>query len=65
MDRFISINKLADSLGGISRATIYRHIKNLDHFPKPVKVGSLTRFRQSDVEKFILGTETSEKEVVK
>lgn len=52
-DKLINISELSELLGGISRATIYRHINNLDGFPKPLKVGSATRFRFSEVQAFI------------
>ena len=54
-DKLITIDELAEALGGIGRAPIYRHIKNLTDFPQPVKVGAATRFRESDVQKFIRG----------
>ena len=53
-DKLLNIDELAESsLGGIGRASIYRHIKSLSGFPQPAKVGAATRFRQSDVQKFI------------
>ena len=54
-DKLITIDQLAEALGGIGRSSVYRHIKNLPNFPKPVKVGAATRFRQSDVEIYIAG----------
>ena len=54
-DKFLTIDELATALGGLGRASIYRHIKALPGFPQPVKVGSLTRFRQSDVQAYIRG----------
>lgn len=53
MDKLLSIPQLAEALGGMSRATVYRHIDSLPGFPKPVKVGAATRFRESDVQAFI------------
>ena len=54
-DKFLTIDELAHALGGLGRASIYRHIKALPGFPQPVKVGSLTRFRLSDVQAYIRG----------
>lgn len=54
-DKLLSIPQLAEALGGMSRATIYRHIDSLPGFPNPVKVGAATRFRESDVQAFIRG----------
>lgn len=54
-DKLINLDQLSTQLGGIGRATIYRHIKNLTDFPQPVKVGAATRFRESDVQRFIRG----------
>jgi len=52
-DRLLKLDELSQALGGIGRASIYRHIKNVPGFPQPVKIGAATRFRQSDVEAFI------------
>ena len=62
-DRLISFNQLREDLGGLSRASIYRHIKNLPGFPQPVKVGASTKFRQSDRDRYIssLGQDESPK----
>lgn len=54
-DKLLTIDELADALGGLGRASIYRHIKALAGFPQPVKVGAATRFRQSDVQAYIRG----------
>jgi predicted DNA-binding transcriptional regulator AlpA len=54
-DKLLTIDELAQALGGLGRASIYRHIKSLPGFPQPVKLGSATRFRQSDVQAFIRG----------
>ena len=54
-DQLISIDHLCETLGGLSRATIYRHLANIEGFPKPLKVGASTRFRQSDVDRYISG----------
>ncbi|HHL22681.1 MAG TPA: helix-turn-helix domain-containing protein [Aliiroseovarius sp.] len=55
MDTLLNIDELAQALGGLGRATIYRHIKSLPGFPQPVKIGAATRFRASDVQAFIQG----------
>ncbi len=62
-DQLISLNQLRKDLGEISRASIYRHIKNLPGFPQPVKVGRSTKFRQSDRDRYIssLGQDESPK----
>ena len=52
-DRLLTIDELAAALGGLGRASIYRHIKALPDFPQPVKVGAATRFRESEVQAFI------------
>lgn len=54
-DKLLTIDELAEALGGVGRASIYRHIKALPGFPQLVKVGAATRFRQSDVQAFIRG----------
>jgi predicted DNA-binding transcriptional regulator AlpA len=54
-DKLLTIDELADALGGLGRASIYRHIKALHGFPQPVKVGAATRFRQSEVQAYIRG----------
>ena len=54
-DNLLNIDELAEALGGLGRASIYRHIKNLSGFPQPVKVGAATRFRESDVQAYIRG----------
>lgn len=52
-DKLLTIGELMETLGHIGRASIYRHIKSVPGFPQPIKVGTSTRFRQSDVQKFI------------
>jgi predicted DNA-binding transcriptional regulator AlpA len=59
-DKLLTINELAAALGGLGRASIYRHIKSLQGFPQPVKVGAATRFRQSEVQAFIRGDHHAE-----
>jgi len=59
-EKLMTIDDLASRLGGIGRSTIYRHIKSLPGFPRPVKVGGVTRFRLSEVEAFIVGLSTLE-----
>jgi predicted DNA-binding transcriptional regulator AlpA len=54
-DKLLTIDELAVALGGLGRASIYRHIKALPGFPQPVKIGSATRFRQSEVQAYIRG----------
>ena len=53
IDKLITIDELSDALGGIGRATIYRHIRTLPGFPPIVKIGAATRFRESDLQAFI------------
>ena len=57
VDKLLTVHELGAALGGISQATIYRHIKSLMHFPQPVKIGAATRFLQSDVEAYIASLE--------
>ncbi len=52
-DKLLTIDELAETLGGIGRASIYRHIRTLPGFSPPVKIGAATRFRMSDVQAFI------------
>lgn len=52
-DTLVNLSELSQMLGGISRASIYRHIKNIEGFPQPVKVGAATRFRASEIQAFI------------
>ena len=52
-DKLLTIEEMAAALGGLGRATIYRHIKALPGFPQPFKIGAATRFRQSEVQAFI------------
>jgi predicted DNA-binding transcriptional regulator AlpA len=58
-EQLITIPKLSEQLGGISRASIYRHVKAIPGFPQPVKIGAATRFRQSEVEAYILSISAS------
>lgn len=51
-DRLLTIAQLADLLG-LSRATVYRQIAADSAFPRPVKIGRVTRFRESDAQAFI------------
>lgn len=52
-DKLLTVEELGAALGGISTPTIYRHIKSLPGFPRPVKIGASTRFLQSDVDAYI------------
>jgi len=52
-DKLINIDELAQLLGGASRTTIYRHIRGIPGFPQPIKLGAATRFRMSDVQRYI------------
>ena len=61
-DQFINLSELSAQLGGLSRASIYRHIKSLEGFPQPVKIGAVTRFRLSEVQAYIRSDETSNSE---
>ena len=51
--RLIDIQSLKAKLGIGGNATVYRHINNDPHFPKPVKVGRLTRFVDAEVDSYI------------
>jgi predicted DNA-binding transcriptional regulator AlpA len=62
-DKLLTIDELADALGGLGHASIYRHIKAEAGFPQRVKVGAATRFRQSDVQAYIRGDHLSQEEV--
>lgn len=52
-DRLLSTKEFRSALGGMSPSTMYRHIETEPGFPKPVKVGMLTRFRESELTKYI------------
>ena len=54
-DRLITLPELSRLLG-LSRATIYRQIAADPAFPRPVKIGRVTRFRESDAQTFIATT---------
>ena len=54
-DHLITLDALSAALGGRSRASIYRDVRRVPGFPQPVKLGSSTRFRQSDVDAFMEG----------
>jgi predicted DNA-binding transcriptional regulator AlpA len=62
-DKLLTIDELAAALGGLGRASIYRHIKSLHGFPRPHKIGAATRFRQSEVQAFIRGDHLNQEEV--
>jgi len=53
--KLITFDELAAKLGNPGRASIYRYIKNVEGFPQPVKVGSLTRFVDSQADDYIAG----------
>ncbi len=63
-DKLLTIDELAEALGGLSPASLYRHIKNLPGFPQIVKVGAATRFRESDVQTYIRGDAAKSEEGV-
>lgn len=52
-ERYINLTELRERLGGISPASAYRYIQQIDGFPQPVKLGRATRFRESEVQAFI------------
>ena len=51
--RLVDLCTLSAMLGGRSRASIYRDIRNQPGFPQPVKIGCSTRFRLEDVERYL------------
>ncbi len=59
-DKLLTIDELAEALGGIGRASIYRHIRGLPGFPPVVKVGAATRFRESDTQAYIRANSSQE-----
>lgn len=63
IDKLLTIDELSSELGGLSHASVYRHIKALPGFPQPVKIGGATRFRQSDIQAFIRGDERDQEHV--
>jgi len=52
-DRLLNSKEVRLALGGLANSTLYRHIKTEPGFPQPVKVGMLTRFRQSDLDTYL------------
>ena len=52
-DRLLSTKEFRIALGGMAPSTMYRHIGTEPGFPQPVKVGMLTRFRQSDLDRYL------------
>ena len=52
-DRLLSTKEFRNALGGMAPSTMYRHIETEPGFPQPVKVGMLTRFRQSDLDQYL------------
>lgn len=49
----IDIPTLKKRLGIRGNATVYRRIKDDPRFPRPVKIGKLTRFVDAEVSRFI------------
>jgi len=53
IDKLLSISQLGEALGGMSRSTVYRHIELTPGFPKRIKIGGKTLFKESEVQAFI------------
>lgn len=51
-DRLMTLPELSRLLG-LSRATVYRQIAADPAFPRPVKIGRATRFRESEAQSYI------------
>ena len=51
--QLIDIESLKTKLGIGGSATVYRRIRDDPHFPKPVKIGRLTRFVDAEVDSYI------------
>ena len=49
----IDIPTLKTRLGIGGNATVYRRIRSDPHFPRPVKIGKLTRFIDAEVSRYI------------
>lgn len=49
----IDIHDLKTRLGIRGNATVYRRLKDDPRFPRPVKIGKLTRFVDTDVTRYI------------
>jgi predicted DNA-binding transcriptional regulator AlpA len=49
----IDITTLKARLGIGGSATVYRRIKDDPHFPRPIKLGKLTRFIDAEVGQYI------------
>jgi len=52
-DRLLNSKELRLILGGMAPSTMYRHIASEPGFPQPIKIGHLTRFRDSDLQNYI------------
>lgn len=52
-DRLLNSKELRLVLGGMAPSTMYRNIANEPKFPQPLKIGHMTRFRDSDVQQYI------------
>lgn len=52
-DRLLNPKELRLVLGGMAPSTMYRHISSEPGFPQPIKIGHLTRFRDSDLQQYI------------
>ncbi|MDV7143612.1 AlpA family phage regulatory protein [Tropicimonas sp. TH_r6] len=52
-DQLVSIHTIVEALGR-SKASVYRDIKR-GAFPKQVKIGGSSRWRLSEVDRFIAG----------
>jgi len=54
-ERYLNLTELRKRLGGISPASVYRYIQQIEGFPQPIKLGRVTRFRETEVEAFVRG----------
>ncbi len=51
-DKFLRTSEVREILGGISRATLWRWIKD-KKIPEPIKIGRVVLFRKSDIDQIL------------
>ena len=51
------------ALMSVSRNTVWRWADRLADFPQPVRIGGATRWRKSDLDKYVADLKTGEQQV--
>jgi predicted DNA-binding transcriptional regulator AlpA len=57
----LTINEVA-SMFSVSRVTIWRWAKEIEDFPKPIKIGGSTRWRERDIERYLSNAAGAQKD---